>query len=188
MAQPFARRLFDRTRVWLPAFWAGGLVTVAAIATPAPFALLAQADAGRVVGRILSQEAYASLAFGALALLLERGAARSQSAAGAGSQFSGGMVLALAAIFLTVLGYFAVQPMMAQARAGQGSLSFGQLHLISAICYGLKTLAVLALAWRNSALPGASGSEAPGGGSPVPGASASSEKPPATPEVTRASS
>lgn len=177
----------------LPAFWAGGLVTVAAVATPAPFALLAQADAGRVVGRILSQEAYASLAFGALALLLERGAARKQSAAGAGSQFSGGMVLALAAIFLTVLGYFAVQPMMAQARAGQGSLSFVQLHLISAVCYGLKVLVVLALAWRNAALPaqgpGGSASQASlGEGAPGRFASASSEQPPAATEVSRASS
>jgi len=143
----------QRLRAMLPAFWLGGLVTVAAVATPAPFALLAPADAGRVVARILAHEAYASLAFGVLALLLERVAARRQAAAGIGSQFSAGMVLALVAIFLTVLGYFALQPLMAQARAGQGSLTFAQLHLMSAVCFGLKGLAVLALAWRNAAPP-----------------------------------
>lgn len=143
----------DRWRVLLPAFWAGGLVTVAAVATPAPFALLAAADAGRVVGRVLAHEAHASLVLGAVVLFLERRAARRAALAGQGSQFSGGMVLALAAVFLTVLGYFAVQPLMAAARAGQGAFTFGQLHLASTACYGIKTLLVLALAWRNAAPP-----------------------------------
>lgn len=145
----------DRWRALLPALWAGGLVTVAAIATPAPFATLPVAEAGRVVARILAQEAHASLAFGVVLLLLEGVAAKRRAAGGAGSQFSAGMVLALAAIFCTVLGYFALQPLMPAARAGQGSFSFAQLHAASAVCYGVKTLLVLALAWRNSALPAA---------------------------------
>ena len=41
-----------------------------------------------------------------------------------------------------------VLPMMAAARAGQGSLSFGALHGLSAGFFGLKGLLVLALAWR----------------------------------------
>jgi len=143
----------DRWRALLPAFWAGGLVTVAAVATPAPFALLGAADAGRVVGRILAHEAHASLALGVVVLLLERARARRAALEGSfqASQFSGGMALALAAIFLTVLGYFALQPLMAPARAGQGAFSFAQLHLASSACYGIKTLLVLALAWRNAA-------------------------------------
>ncbi len=143
----------DRWRSLLPAFWAGGLVTVAAIATPAPFATLAVADAGRVVARILAQEAYASLALGVVMLLLERWAAKREAAGAGASQFSAGMVMALAAIFCTVLGYFAVQPLMPAARAGQGALSFGQLHAASALCYGVKLLLVVALAWRNALLP-----------------------------------
>ncbi len=51
----------------------------------------------------------------------------------------------------TLLGYFAVQALMPAARAGQGVLSFGQLHLISTAFYGLKTLLVLGLAWRAAA-------------------------------------
>jgi Domain of unknown function (DUF4149) len=139
-----------RWRLLLPALWAGGLLCVALLATPAPFAMLAPADAGRVVGRMLAQEAYSSLALGIVMLVLERVAARRASAAGAGPQFTVGMALALGALFCTVAGYFAVQPMMAAARAGQGPLGFMQLHAISAAFYVVKTGLVLALAWRAS--------------------------------------
>jgi len=138
----------QRWRLLLPGLWAGWLLCVAALATPAAFALLPQADAGRLAGRMLAQEAYTSLALGVVLLVLERVAARRTVAAGQGSQFSAGMVLALGALFCTVAGYFALQPMMAAARAGQGPLSFGQLHAVSAVFYGLKVLLVLALAWR----------------------------------------
>lgn len=145
----------QRWRLLLPGLWAGWLLCAAALATPAAFALLPQADAGRLAGRMLAQEAYTSLALGVLLLVLERMAARRAVAAGQGSQFSTGMVLALGAVFCTVAGYFALQPMMAAARAGQGPLSFGQLHAMSAAFYGLKLLLVLALAWR-AAAPGLS--------------------------------
>ena len=141
----------DRARRLLPALWLGVLLCVALLATPAPFALLAQADAGRVVGRMLAQEAYASLALGVLILVLERLTARRAAEAGQGSQFSPGMVLALGAIFCTVAGYFGLQPVMAAARAGQGPLSFGQLHAVSAAFYIAKTACVAALAWRAAA-------------------------------------
>ena len=48
----------------------------------------------------------------------------------------------------TALGYFMLQSMMPAARAGQGALSFAQLHLLSTAFYGLKTVLVLVLAWR----------------------------------------
>ena len=138
----------QRWRLLLPGLWAGWLLCVALLATPAPFALLTQAEAGRVAGRMLAQEAYTSLALGILLLVLERWAARRDAAAGQGSQFTAGMILALGAVFCTVAGYFALLPMMAAARAGQGPLSFGQLHAISAAFYGAKVLLVAALAWR----------------------------------------
>lgn len=138
----------DRWRALLPGLWAGGLLCVALLATPAPFALLAQADAGRVVARMLAHEAAASLFLGVVVLALERVAARRTALQAAGPQFSTGMVLALGALFCTVAGYYAVQPMMASARSGQGALSFGQLHAISAGFFVLKAGLVLALAWR----------------------------------------
>lgn len=137
-----------RARLLLPGLWAGLLLCVALLATPAPFALLAQADAGRVVARMLAGEAYASLALGVALLALERMAARRLALAGEGAQFSVGMVLCLGALFCTVAGYFALQPMMVQARLGQGPLSFGQLHALSAAFYLVKSGLVLALAWR----------------------------------------
>lgn len=136
-----------RTRALLPGVWLGLLLCVATLATPAPFALLPQADAGRVVARMLAQEAYTSLVAGVVLLVLERLAARRAAAAGQGSQFSLGMVLALGAVFCTVAGYFALQPLMAAARLGQGPLSFGQLHAVSAGFYVVKLLCVATLAW-----------------------------------------
>ena len=97
---------------------------------------------------MLAQEAYTSLLLGIVLVVLERGAARRAAAAGAGSGFSVGMVLALGALFCTVAGYFAVQPMMEAARAGQGPLGFGQLHAVSATFYAVKLALVAALAWR----------------------------------------
>lgn len=138
--------VLDTLRRLLPGLWAGLLLTVALVATPAPFALLAQADAGRVVSRILAQEAYASLAFSVLLLGLERVRAKRRSDAGTGSQFSLEMALAAGALFCTVAGYFGLQPMLAAAKAGQGLLSFGQLHAVSAAFYVLKALLVVTLA------------------------------------------
>lgn len=101
-----------------------------------------------MVGRVLLHEAYASLGLGMVILGLERVLAKRQSDAGTGSQFSLGMALAAGALFCTVAGYFGLQPAMAAARAGQGALSFGQLHAISAGLFVLKALLVLGLVVR----------------------------------------
>jgi hypothetical protein len=137
----------ERARRLLPGLWAGWLLCVGLLATPAAFARLSAPDAGRVVSRMLAQEAYTSLALGLILLVLERLVARRAAAAG-GTQFSAGMMLALGAVFCTVAGYFAVQPMMPAARAGEGLLSFGQLHAASAAFYVVKLGLVMALAWR----------------------------------------
>jgi hypothetical protein len=138
----------DFWRRLLPGLWAGWLLCVALLATPAAFALLVQSEAGRVVARMLAQEAYTSLALALVLLLLERVAARRQASVAGGSQLTAGMLLAGGALFCTVAGYFGVQPMMQAARAGQAALSFGQLHAVSAVLFGVKLLCVLALAVR----------------------------------------
>jgi hypothetical protein len=134
----------DRLRVLLPGLWAGLLLCMGLIAAPAPFATLLPADAGRVVARMFAQEAYFSLVLAVAVVLLER--RRSQ---GLNAQ----ILLALGALFCTVAGYFAVQPLMAAARAGQGALSFGLLHAVSLGFFTLKGLLVLALAWRVATKP-----------------------------------
>ncbi len=145
--------LLERARRLLPGLWAGWLLCVALLATPAVFAQLSGAEAGRMVGRMLAQEAYTSLALGMVMVALERVAARRAALAGIGPQFSLGMVLALGALFCTVAGYFAIQPLMPAAKAGQGAFSFGQLHAASAAFYVVKGLLVLALAWRAARPP-----------------------------------
>ena len=118
------------------------------MAAPAAFATLSVADAGRVAGRLFAQEAYLSLAAALVLLLIER---RRQRDAAQGSVFSANVLILLGTLFCTVAGYFAIQPMMAAARAGQGAWSFGALHAMSSSLFVLKGLLVLALAWRCTA-------------------------------------
>jgi hypothetical protein len=136
----------ERARALLAGLWAGVLLAVAGIATPAPFATLATADAGRVVARVLASEAYLSLAASVVLFLLERRRARDGAPA-----MTAEVMLVLGALLCTVAGYFALQPMMAAARAGQGPWSFGTLHAVSTAFFGVKALLVLVLAWRCTA-------------------------------------
>ena len=135
----------------LAGMWAGVLMCIGAMAAPAAFAVLVPVDAGRLVGRLLAQEAYLSIALAVLLLVIERGRSRHAAAtaeAGVSSVLSTNILLLLGTLFCTVAGYFAVQPMMAAARAGQGSWPFGALHAVSGGFFVLKGLLVLALAWR----------------------------------------
>lgn len=145
--------LKERLRRLLPALWAGALLCIALIATPAPFATLATPEAGRVVAHIFAREAYLALALGVVLLLLERDAVGRGAGEGGGSVFSIDVMLALGTLFCTVAGYFALQPMMAAARAGQSGPSFAVLHGVSLGLFGLKIVLVLALAWRRSRAP-----------------------------------
>ena len=140
--------MLERLRRILPGLWAGVLLGIAAIAAPSLFATLERADAARVVGRIFGQEAWLSLVLAVLLLAIERGRARSASEAGRGSVINTELLLVLGTVFCTVAGYFALQPLMPAARAGQGPLSFGQLHLLSVVFFVLKGVLLGVLAWR----------------------------------------
>ena len=135
----------------LAGLWAGVLLGIAALAAPSAFATLVSADAGRFIARLLTQEAYASLALALLLLALERQRSRQAAVAGLGSVLGTNIVLLMGTLFCTVAGHFAVQPMLAAARAGQGAWSFGALHAVSGGLFALKGFLVLALAWRLSA-------------------------------------
>lgn len=141
----------ERCLALLPALWAGALLCVAALAAPAIFATLPAVEAGRVVGRIFEREATASLGLGLVVLMLERHRRANLERRGRSPGTGWDIHLALGAILCTVAGYFAVQPLMVAARAGQPGLSFGQLHAISVAFFALKFAAVLVLAWRAGA-------------------------------------
>ena len=136
----------DRLRRLLPGLWLGGLLALALIAAPALFALLDRPGAGRVAARLFAVEAQASLLLGGAVGLLEQ----RRAAAGSGPRISAELLMALGALFCTLLGHHALQPMLEAARDGQGRWSFAALHGASAALFGLKTVLVAALAWRAS--------------------------------------
>jgi hypothetical protein len=138
----------SRFTAWLAGLWAGVLWGIGLIGAPAGFATSVREVAGRAAARMFMQEAGLSVLLAMVLFIMLRKAAAQSAEAGVGSVFDGNMLLALGALFCTVAGYFALQPMMEAARAGQGSLSFGALHGVSMGFYGLKALLVSVLAWK----------------------------------------
>lgn len=140
----------ERLRRVLPGLWAGLMLALGAVAAPSLFALLERSQAGLVAGRLFKVEAQLSLVLCIALGLLERRRAALRVEAGAGTRVSAELLLVLGALFCTVLGHFALQPMMEAARAGQGHWSFGALHGLSSALFLLKGLLVATLAWRAS--------------------------------------
>jgi hypothetical protein len=135
----------------LAGLWAGVILCIGVIGAPASFAIAPRDVAGQVAGQMFAREAYLGLGVALILLMAIRRRTRDDVEAGTGSVMSANMLLVLGALFCTVLGYFAMQPMMAAAKAGQGALSFGALHGVSAAFFAFKGVLVLALAWRLSA-------------------------------------
>lgn len=142
-----------RIQSLLAGLWAGALVAIGGVAAPALFSVLERQQAGTGAGQIFHIESRLSLAFAILLFVLERRRVRDEVEQGASqSAMSANLLLVLGALFLTVLGGFALQPMIQAAKAGEPTaLSFAALHGISAALYWLKALLVLALAWRTTA-------------------------------------
>ncbi len=140
--------MLRRIAAWLSGLWGGLLLGVGLIGAPAGFAVAAAEIAGRSAGRMFAVEAHVSLLIAMLLLFALRKAAPTQPGGAAEPVFNTNLLLVLGTLFCTIAGYFVLQPMMAAARAGQGSLSFGALHGLSAGFFALKALLVLSLAWR----------------------------------------
>ncbi|MDC8784409.1 DUF4149 domain-containing protein [Roseateles koreensis] len=137
--------MLSRSRALLAALWAGMLLAVAFVAAPSAFAALDRAQAGLVVAQLFEKEAAISLGAALLLMLMDR-----RLVHGIGSNaLSAGFLLPAGAMFCTVAGYYALQPMMAAAKSGQGPWPFMALHAISLGFFGLKGLLVLLLAWRS---------------------------------------
>ena len=137
-----------RLQSLLASAWSGLLVAVGAVAAPSLFAVLDRSVAGLGAGRIFMVEAYISVVLAMVMFLLERHRLRHQAPAVGHSVMSTELLLAMGALFATVLGHFALRPMMDAAKAGQGAWSFGALHAASSSLFLLKGGLVLALAWR----------------------------------------
>ncbi|MDP4300185.1 DUF4149 domain-containing protein [Leptothrix discophora] len=137
----------------LAALWLGLVVTLGGVAAPMAFQVLERTLAGQFAGACFRLEAQVSLGLAMLLFMLHRKLAQQQAEAGLGSRLSTDLLLVLGALFCTVLGYFALQPMMAAARAGTGMYSFGTLHGASSLMFLLKGGMLLALVWRGTATP-----------------------------------
>ncbi|MFM2066918.1 MAG: hypothetical protein RLZZ584_1827 [Pseudomonadota bacterium] len=149
MHEAGSQRLLPRLSAALAGIWLGGLLTLGAVVAPTAFALFERAVAGRLAGACFRVEAHLALAFAVALFVMERYLARQRAQAAGGSLLSANMLLALGALFCTVVGYFALQPMMEAARLGQpGAVSFGLLHGVSSALYALKGLLVAMLFWR----------------------------------------
>jgi hypothetical protein len=139
-----------QVRTLVAAVWMGLVLTLAAVAAPVLFAGLERVEAGRLAGNLFRIEAHVALGLAVVLFLLERRLAGLRAPAGQGSALSVNLMLVLGALFCTVLGYFALQPLMEAARAGQGRWSFGALHGVSSSLFALKGLLLLALVWRGA--------------------------------------
>lgn len=122
---------------------------LAFIAAPAAFAVLDKPLAGAFVGRLFAQEAALSALLSLVFVMgLRRLTAHDASPQPVASDLR--LWLVLGVLASTVVGYYGLQPLMAAARGGQGPLSFGALHGLSAAFFGLKMLLLATLTWRLS--------------------------------------
>ena len=138
---------------WIAGAWTGLMVGVGGVSAPVLFALLPRADAGRVAARLFSLDATIGIGAGAVLALIGLQLARQRAEAGRGSRFGLERGLALAALLCIVAGHYALLPMIEEARAGGGALSFGALHAIASGFFVAKLAIVAVLAWRFSATP-----------------------------------
>ena len=141
--------MFKRVATCIAGLWCGVLIGVGLIGAPAGFAVAPSDIAGRSAGRMFAIEAHASLAVAVVLLIvLRRISARHAQPTG----IDANVLLVLGSLFCTITGYFVLHPLMAAARTGEGVLSFGALHGLSAAFFALKALVVLALAWRMTSI------------------------------------
>lgn len=145
----------SKLRALLAALWAGQLLCVALMAAPNAFATLARPEAGAYVARLFKVDAYVSMALSLVLILIEQRLQRDHHEGRV--QFNGMLMLPLAALFCTVLGQEVLQPLISQAKTGQGAASFALLHGASLALFAAKGLAVLALAWRAISASGSTG-------------------------------
>lgn len=138
----------SRLQQLLSAIWAGILLAVGGMAAPSLFAVLDRSLAGLAAGRIFAIEAYVSLVLAMVLFFIERQRTRQAALQAGQSLMSTELMLVMGALFATVLGHFALSPMIVAAKVGQGSLSFGTLHAMSSSLFLVKGVLVLALAWR----------------------------------------
>jgi hypothetical protein len=144
--------MLARIRLLTATLWAGSLWTIGYIAAPTLFATLSDRMlAGTIAGRLFRIEAWLSVACAVALLLLIRAGANSEVST-ARRHLSW---LIIGMLTCTLIGYFGLQPFMAELReaaSGAGGVMdaeskarFGVLHGISSVFYLVQSLLAIAL-------------------------------------------
>lgn len=135
--------------------WVGSLWTIGYLVAPTLFATLQDSTlAGSIAGRLFRIEAWLALACAALLL----GLIRSGRALPDRRQQRLLTMVVLAMLLCTLIGYFALNPFMAQLREAAAAAGgvwepdararFGMLHGVSSMFYLLQSLLGIVLIWR----------------------------------------
>ncbi|HYD81879.1 MAG TPA: DUF4149 domain-containing protein [Paucimonas sp.] len=136
--------LIPSARLLIATLWCGSLWTIGYLAAPALFASLSdRVLAGTIAGTLFRIEAWLSLVAGILLIALNkappRDAARERRR----------LLLIVAMLACTLIGYFGLQPFMAALRESAGAdgvmasdmrMRFGILHGISSVFYLAESL------------------------------------------------
>lgn len=140
------RRLTPHLRILLVTFWVGTVWGIGYVAAPALFANLHdRVLAGTIAGHLFRAEALVSLSCGFILLSLLISGRDLES-----GQRRTGLLLVAVMLACTLIGYFGLQPMMAELRelagpagvmASEARSRFGMLHGISAVLHLLQSLA-----------------------------------------------
>jgi hypothetical protein len=142
-------RGLSRLRLLLVTIWAGSLWTVGYLVAPVLFASLPDRSlAGSIAGMLFRAQAWLSLACGLLLLLLvwlDKSLSPKRTP----------IILMIAMLACVLVGYFALQPFMAEVRAAAANNGgvmddamrsrFGMLHGIASVIYLLQSVLAVVL-------------------------------------------
>ncbi len=142
-------RVSSHLRILLVTLWAGSLWTVGYLAAPVLFASLPDRSlAGSIAGMLFRAQAWLSLACGLLLLLLlwlDKSWSSKRTS----------VILVIAMLACVSIGYFALQPFMAEIRAAAANNGgimepamrsrFGMLHGVASVIYLLQSVLALVL-------------------------------------------
>ena len=128
--------MLSKARLLLITLWAGSLWAIGYVAAPTLFATLPErVMAGAAAGNLLRSEAWLSMVVGVMLLGL---IALAQDVTQGRRKLLAALVVSM--LVCTLVNYFGLWPVMAEAKlAGEGS-RFGMLHGISMVFYLIQSL------------------------------------------------
>ncbi|HEX9172687.1 MAG TPA: DUF4149 domain-containing protein [Telluria sp.] len=147
MERTAASRLAARltgARALVVALWAGSLWAVGYLAAPAVFAVVGSPIAGSVVGKMLTREAWLSMACAAILLVLLRMAPELDAKR---KRLLNRLVLAMLA--LTLVNYFGLQPLISAMRGSGDRTTFLVMHGVSQLVFVIESVLAAVLVVKN---------------------------------------